>query len=55
MTPAEFLSMIDPVQPADGSVRDARVRQIEGRQRYWQYGLLFMLAALVVESLVGRV
>ena len=55
MTPAEFLSMIDPVQPADGGVRDARARQIEARQHYWQYGLLFMLVALVAESLVGRV
>jgi hypothetical protein len=55
MTPAEFLSMIEPVQPAEGGVRDARARQIEARQHYWQYGLLFMLAALVAESFVGRV
>jgi hypothetical protein len=54
MTPAEFSSMIDPVQPADGGVRDARARQIEARQNYWQYGLLLMLAALVAESFVGR-
>jgi len=54
MTPAEFSSMIDPVQAADGGVRDARARQIESRQRYWQYGLLLMLAALAAESFVGR-
>jgi hypothetical protein len=54
MTPAEFSSMIDLVQPADGGVRDARARQIEARQSYWQYGLLLMLAALVAESFVGR-
>jgi hypothetical protein len=35
-------------------VRDARARQIEARQHYWQYGLLLMLAALVAESFVGR-
>jgi hypothetical protein len=54
MTPAQFLSMIDPVQPADGGVRDARARQIEARQNYWEYGLLLMLAALMTESFVGR-
>ena len=54
MSPAEFASMIDPVQPADGGTRDARARQIEARQNYWEYGLILMLAALVAESLVGR-
>ena len=54
MTPAEFSSMIDPVQRPDAGVRDARARQIEARQSYWQYGLLLMLAALVAESFVGR-
>jgi hypothetical protein len=54
MSAAEFSSMIDSVQPADGGVRDARARQIEARQHYWQYGLLLMLAALVAESFVGR-
>ena len=54
MTPAEFSAMIDPVQPAEGGVRDARARQIEARQNYWQYGLLLMVAALVAESFVGR-
>lgn len=51
---ADFLSMIDRVQPADGGARDTRARQVEARQSYWQYGLLLMLAALVAESFVGR-
>ncbi len=54
VTSTEFLSMVDSVQPSDGGVRDTRARQIEARQRYWQYGLLLMLAALVAESFVGR-
>ncbi len=54
LAPAEFLAMIDVVQPADGGARDTRARQIEARQSYWQYGLLLMLAALVAESFAGR-
>jgi hypothetical protein len=33
---------------------DARARESEARQSYWQYGLLVMIAALVAESFVGR-
>ena len=54
ITAVEFLSMIDPVQSAGDAARDARARQMESRQSYWQYGLLLMLAALVAESFVGR-
>jgi hypothetical protein len=53
ISPAQFASMIDAVQPAGGGV-DARARQVEARQAYWQYGLLLMLAALVAESFLGR-
>jgi hypothetical protein len=38
---------------ADAAV-DARARESEARQSYWQYGLLVMIAALVAESFVGR-
>jgi hypothetical protein len=38
---------------ADAAV-DARARETEARQSYWQYGLLVMIAALVAESFVGR-
>jgi hypothetical protein len=31
-----------------------RAAHVEARQRYWQYGLLLMLLALVAESFVGR-
>jgi hypothetical protein len=54
MTPDEFAAMLEPVsqqQPADRPVREA---QTEGRQNLWQYGLLLMLGALVIESFVGR-
>lgn len=52
---AAFQRMVERVKPAGGSVIDLRAQQVEGRQRYWQYGLLLMLAALVAESFVGRV
>jgi len=50
----EFVSMIDSMKAADSGARDARARQIEARQNYWQYGLMLMLGALVAESFVGR-
>jgi hypothetical protein len=42
--------------PSDVSTNTSavRVRQIEARQSYWQYGLLLMIGALVAESIVGR-
>jgi hypothetical protein len=54
LRPDEFEGMIDRVSVAPGALADVRARQIEARQSYWQYGLLLMLGALVVESFVGR-
>jgi hypothetical protein len=53
MTPDEFTAMLEPVQmrPVD---RPAREEQTEARQNLWQYGLMLMLAVLVVESFAGR-
>jgi hypothetical protein len=53
-SPAEFTSRIDVLPAGQGAAADVRARQLEARQGYWQYGLLLMLAALVVESFVGR-
>lgn len=52
--PDEFESMLDRVSTGAGPSGDPRAAQIEARQRYWQYGLLLMLGALVAESFVGR-
>lgn len=51
----DFAAMIEtvPVDPGQATAREAR--QTEAAQGYWQYGLLLMLAALVAESVVGRV
>jgi hypothetical protein len=41
--------------PAGSTTRAAvQAREAEGRQHYWQYGLLLMIGALVAESFVGR-
>ena len=49
-----FTSMIEPVATSQNATAGARAAHVEARQRYWQYGLLLMLLALVAESFVGR-
>jgi hypothetical protein len=53
MTAEEFAGMLEPIQISAGD-RPAREEQTEARQNLWQYGLMLMLAVLVVESLAGR-
>jgi hypothetical protein len=54
LTPDEFDGMLDRVSTDAGGYQAARAQQVEARQRYWQYGLLLMLAALIAESFVGK-
>jgi hypothetical protein len=54
MTPEEFTGMLEPVQAGAAEARPAREEQTEARQNLWQYGLMLMLAVLVVESFAGR-
>ncbi len=54
LTAGEFDAMVDRVEPPAARA-EARGREIEGTQGYWRYGLLLMMAALVAESVVGRV
>jgi hypothetical protein len=49
-----FAGMIEPVATSQNATAGARAAHVEARQRYWQYGLLLMLLALVAESFVGR-
>ncbi len=49
-----FAAMIEPLSTNRSASADARAVHVEARQRYWQYGLLLMLMALVAESFVGR-
>ena len=50
----EFAGMIEHVSTNQNAATDVRAVHVEARQRYWQYGLLLMLVALVAESFVGR-
>ncbi|HEX6972749.1 MAG TPA: BatA domain-containing protein [Vicinamibacterales bacterium] len=54
LAPEEFAAMVDRI---DVPARSAEVRaqQAETSQGYWRYGLMLMIAALVAESVVGRV
>lgn len=54
MSPDEFAAMLEPVDMA-GLEGPANAEQLEARQSLWQYGLVLMLAVLIVESFVGRV
>lgn len=54
MSRQEFEAMLDRVSPVPAVPAAVRAQQAESRQNYWQYGLLLMLAALVVESFIGR-
>jgi hypothetical protein len=53
MTAAEFAGMLEAV-PQVAEQQAAREEQTESRQSLWRYGLLMMLATLVVESFIGR-
>jgi hypothetical protein len=50
----QFGGMIERVSTNLNATTEARAVHVEARQRYWQYGLLLMLMALVAESFVGR-
>ncbi|HEV3485218.1 MAG TPA: hypothetical protein VG106_07415, partial [Vicinamibacterales bacterium] len=55
VTAAEFRAMLPRVEQPRAALAVARAEQDEARQSYWQYGLILMLAVLVLESFVGRV
>lgn len=54
MTKGEFDAMLEAL-PQVAQQRAAGDEQTESRQSLWRYGLLLMLATLVVESFIGRV
>jgi hypothetical protein len=54
LAPEEFAAMVKR-GPDRAAIRsELQARQAEGRQNYWQYGLLLMIGALVAESFIGR-
>jgi hypothetical protein len=50
----EFEGMLDRISLVAPEGDDGRAREAESRQGWWRYGLILMLATLVVESFVGR-
>lgn len=54
LAPEEFAAMVERVPGRTPARADLQARQAEARQSYWQYGLLLMIGALVVESFIGR-
>ena len=57
LTPREFAAMLERASDVQvhGRTQDTiRAQSIESHQNLWQYGLILMLAVLVVESGVGR-
>ncbi len=53
-TVEEFTSAIERTSRAGLPEAGVAARDIEGRQRWWQIGLMVMLAALAGEALLGR-
>jgi len=53
-TVAEFTNAIERTSRTSVQTPQLAAREIEGRQRWWQIGLVVMLVALAAEALVGR-
>jgi hypothetical protein len=53
MDPAAFTAGLGPQRASSAADRSAEVREREASQRYWRYGLMLMLAALVCEGLLA--
>lgn len=51
----EFVARLSAETAANAPAVRLQAHQIEAGQSYWRFGLLLMLAALVAESVVGRV
>lgn len=53
VTPAEFQSLVTRTASQARPRAQRLAAQTEGQQNYWRYGLMLMLATLVVEAFVG--
>jgi hypothetical protein len=53
MDPGAFAAGLGPQRASGAADRVAEVREREASQRYWRYGLMLMLAALVCEGLLA--
>jgi hypothetical protein len=50
----EFDAMLDRISLEPAEAGDAQAREVESRQGWWRYGLMLMLATLVIESAIGK-
>jgi hypothetical protein len=55
LTTDEFEAMLDRISLEPAEAGEAQARETESRQGWWRYGLMLMLATLIVESFAGRV
>lgn len=53
VSPVEFQKLVTRSSAGSQPRAQRRAREAEGQQNYWRYGLMLMLATLVVEAFVG--
>jgi Aerotolerance regulator N-terminal/von Willebrand factor type A domain len=53
VTPSEFQTLVTRTASQARPRAERLAAQTEGQQNYWRYGLMLMLAALVIEAFVG--
>lgn len=53
VAPAEFQKLVTRASAATEPRAERLARETEGQQNYWRYGLMLLLATLVVEAFVG--
>ena len=53
VAPAEFQKLVTRASAASQPRAERLARETEGHQNYWRYGLMLLLATLVVEAFVG--
>ena len=54
LTPAAFIAAVPRAPESGRSASEELQRDREREQSLWRYGLMLMLAGLVVESVIGR-
>jgi hypothetical protein len=53
LTPIEFQKLVTRTTGGTQARVERLARETEGQQNYWRYGLMLLMAALVVEAFVG--
>ena len=53
LTPVEFQKLVTRTTAGTQARVERQARETEGQQNYWRYGLMLLMATLVVEAFVG--